>query len=396
MFRVAVVLAPGSWSQALHRFVVDHVAEMDVELVRDDRAALDADVSVVVVHETTPWLTPTFVAAVRARGRTLVGVFDRRLPDSRDRLVRLGVEHMVEDAMSAADMVVLLLRLRPPEALSGVDAEFASLVADLDVPAIATGHTVVVGGPPGAGAREVALGLAAAWEAGGTSMLVVDANESSPGVARRLGLAVHPHVLTALERVRAEGPDGLTASLAVPADGRARVPFDVVVGLAAVRDWPRLVPVEVEQLVVLASQQWARVVVCTGPVVEDLSRWVPRYAVSRHLLGVTGTVVGVCEATPRGVLRFCDWIAELDRPVDWPLTVALNKAPRGALPVAELREQLGDALGARVAGFEIVPFDARVARADWEATLVGAGAFTKAMTRLSRTLDSVAAGELTR
>lgn len=391
MFRVAVVLAPGAWSQNVHRFVTDHVGDMDVVLVRDDRSALEFDGSVVMVHESTPWLTPAFVAAARTRELTVVGVFDRTARGGRERLVRLGVEHMLEAAMSAPDMVELVGRLRPEDAGPSVDATFASLVAELEVPGLGGGQVTVVGGPPGAGAREVALGLATVWQSRRSSVLVMDANELSPGVGRRLGLPVHPHVLTALERVRAEGLDGIAAALAPPAAEQARLPFDVLVGLAMVRDWQRLVPAEVEQLVELAAQRWGRVVVCTSPVVEDLSRWVPRYGVSRHLLTVAEAVVGVCEASPRGVLRFCDWVAELDRPASGPMTVVLNKAPRSAFQTAELRDQLLEALGARVDGFETAPHDGRVTRAEWDGVLPRPGPFTKAVGRVAHLLDRVAA-----
>ncbi len=386
MLRVGVVLSQGEWSQRLHRFVTDHVADMEVVMVRDDRSALLTGCPVVMVDEATPWLTPTFVAASRDADVTLVGVFDQALRAGRERLAVLGIEHALEAAMPVSDMVVLLDRLRPADEVTEMDAEFASLVADLDVPEPVGGQVVVVGGPPGAGAREVAIALAVASETRRTRTLLVDANESSPGVARRLGLAVHPHLLTALERVRQEGFDGLTASLALPAPGQARPPCDVLVGIASVRDWGRLLPVDVEQLVTSAAQRWGRVVVCTSPVVEDLSTWVPRYGVSRHLLASAPAVLAVCEASPRGVLRFCDWVADVKLPR--PIHVVLNKAPKSGFHVAELREQLADALGGRLGGLDVVPFDSRVARADWEGTVVRAGPMTKAIGRLVETFDA--------
>ena len=70
------------------------------------------------------------------------------------------------------------------------------------------GGVVAVGGPSGSGARELAVGVAAEWSASGWRTLLVDANETTPGVARRLGLGLYPHLLTAVDRVRVEGVSG--------------------------------------------------------------------------------------------------------------------------------------------------------------------------------------------
>ena len=51
----------------------------------------------------------------------------------------------------------------------------------------------------------------------------------------------------------------------------------------------------------------------TSPLIEDLQRWGDRFGVSRRVLAIADVVVGCCEPTPRGVLRYLDWIAEAAR-----------------------------------------------------------------------------------
>ena len=131
-------------------------------------------------------------------------------------------------------MLDLLARLRPRD-------PFDEIVAHLDDGGDErTGTVTVVGGPPGAGQREVAIGLAAALGEV-MSVLLIDANESSPGVARRLGLRLQPHLLDAVDLVA--GGD-IASALARPAPQltSSKLPFDVVAGLPAASEWQRCSP----------------------------------------------------------------------------------------------------------------------------------------------------------
>ena len=242
---------------------------------------------------------------------------------------------------------------------------------------------LVVGGPPGAGSREVAIGVAAELAAVGAAVLV-DCNESSPGVARRLGLELQPHVLDAVEVATAGGD--LRSVLASPAEPVAapELPFDVIVGLPATSEWRRWSPASADVLVAACRAAWDHTVVTTSPIVEDLRRWVDRYGVSRHLLTSSAAVVGVCEATPRGVLRFVDWLAEA-QPTSTVLTV-VNKVPGSRFSSAEVTEQLRSLCGSRIDVVATAPCDRRVVAAEWDATLPARGSFTNAIHSLSDTV----------
>jgi hypothetical protein len=196
-------------------------------------------------------------------------------------------------------------------------------------------------------------------------------------VARRLGLRLQPHVLNAVE-LAAAGRD-LRDAVAVPADSvpAAGLPFDVLAGIPSLSEWQRFPPAAADVLLAACQHRWRFTLAVTSPVVEDLRRWVDRYGLSRHLLNSQGTVVGVCEASPRGVLRFVDWLAEV-RPQS-PVMTVVNKDPGSRFAVAEVIDQLRSLCGDRVEVAATVPLDRRVTAAEWDATLPAKGPFTRAV-----------------
>ncbi|MEQ8438052.1 MAG: hypothetical protein RIB65_11210 [Ilumatobacter fluminis] len=370
-FTVGVVLSPRGWSGPLHAFVADHVPDVELVVVRDRRAALGAGAHLLVLDSTTPWLTASFVAEADAADIRLVGVYDRHDGGmSRDRLAGLGLTHLLEEAMPPEDVMFLLERLRPTVR----DGPRAERVAPTASPLV-DGAVVPVGGPSGSGARELAIGLAAQWADAGFSTLLVDANETTPGVARRLGTGLYPHLLTAVERCAADGAEGVRSALA---DRVRPMPFDVIVGLATPRDWDRLVPSDVTELLSMCRREWERVVVTTSPLIEDLTRWGDRFGVSRRVLTNADLVVGAAEPTPRGVLRYLDWFADAGL-LRGDVVTVLNKVPTSRRVAFEARQQLIDTGGTLVDVVWEVPFDRAVTAAEWDGQLVGRSRFRKAL-----------------
>jgi CO dehydrogenase nickel-insertion accessory protein CooC1 len=386
-FSIGVVLSPRPWASQLHAYATDHVADLEVIVVRDQRAALETGVAVLVVDETTPWLNAAFVDRAERAGVTVVGVWDPAEPKGEARLVGFQIPHRMASTLQPADALYLLQRLRPT-----ANDEFDQLVAGLggDLDGLdRTGAVIAVGGPPGSGSREVGIGLAAALS-GIRSTVLVDANESSPGVARRLGVGLYPHLLSAADALKRDGVAGIVSSTANVSE--ARLGFDVMVGLPSGGEWDRLAPRAVEDVLQGCRVQWERTVVVTSPVIEDLRRWVDRFGVSRHVIGsVADEVIGVCEATPRGVLRFADWLADLstvsDRP--GPMPVVLNRVPKSRFAASELIGQLQSICGDAIGVVAVVPEDSKVATADWNAGLPASGGFTKAVGKLAGILDGV-------
>jgi hypothetical protein len=377
-FTVAVVLSPRPWSVRLHAFVADHVPDIDIVAVRDRRAAFDAKPHVLVIDDGAPWLTQSFVADAELAGIRLVGVYDRADKHGRDRLVDLGFTHLIEEAMPSEDAVFLLGRLRP-----SLDARaIVDLAVESDSGGGEHGRVVAVGGPSGSGARELGIALANWWGLTRPTLLI-DCNETTPGVARRLGLTPYPHVLTAIDRRRSEGLAGIDAALA---DQIRRMPFDAIAGLATPRDWDRLLAHDVVDLLDTCREGWERIVVTTSPLIEDLQRWGDRFGVSRAVLRTADVAVGCVEPTPHGTLRYLDWLTDVASLRQAAVTV-VNKVPKTERVAAEVSRELADVAGDLVGSLHRVPFDRKVATAEWDGTVAGRGPFVKAVAVLAAELD---------
>jgi hypothetical protein len=230
----------------------------------------------------------------------------------------------------------------------------------------------------------MAVGLAAEWGSRGWSTLLIDVNETTPGVARRLGLGLYPHLLTAVDRVRVDGLNGIEAALA---DQTARVPFDVIVGLATPRDWDRVVGNDLELLLDTCREGWERVVVTTSPLIEDLQRWGDRFGISRRTLADADAAVGCCEPTPRGVLRYLDWITDAAG-LRLTVTTVLNKVPKSRHVAADASRQLRDVGGTLIEDIIEVPFDRSVAAAEWDGALAKGRPYCRAVAAVATEVDA--------
>ena len=399
---VAVALSPRSWRGVLQRHCRDHVADVVVVPVRDGRDSLERSADVVIVDDDTSWLSAPFVVQARERGAVVVGLYDPLEADGhgRQHLGRLGIDHVVPSTVDVGQLLDLVRRVRPHA--RSLD-RFQTLVADLDhrVPG-AQRSIVAVGGPAGAGATEVSIALAARCSAGRS--LLIDVDETHPSLSRRLGLGIHPHLISAIEAHRGERL-AVDASLAAVGDvvpapeiadclaARAvagpKLGFDTIVGLAARDDWSLVRSSDVVDLVEELSARWPVVVARIGPQLEDLSRHVDRFGQSRAVAARATQVVGVCDATSTGLLRFVDWLVDLLPIVgDTPVHVVLNRAPRSASMRNQLEQQLREIAGPRIGSMVVVPRDRRVERAAWDAGVATSGPMQRAMKHLARTMTA--------
>ncbi|MGI8683576.1 MAG: hypothetical protein ACR2MO_00475 [Acidimicrobiales bacterium] len=390
-FTVGIVYTPCEWRPAFQRHVRDHVAGISLRLVRDSRMATEEHLDVLVVDNDTSFLSASFVAALRSRGVRILGVYDPGEADLRgaNALQKLGVDRISPSTLAPEDLLAQLQELVPER---GLDHRFEEVVAGLDLEdAFARGQVIGVGGPPGAGATEVAVALADAVSADRATVLV-DVDEVDPGVARRLQLSLYPHVLSALDELRGAGVGGdadpaqpLSRALARSADGGQHpLGFDVIVGLANRRDWGLLRGDDVACLVDELASHWGCVVANLGPHLEDLSRHVDRFGASRAVVAAAEYLVGVCEASPRGLLRFLDWLADVEELAPGrQVHVALNRAQRSPYRQGQLETQLCDLAGPHLASVTIVPDDAAVGRASWDGVVVARGGFRRAVKQLA-------------
>ncbi len=391
---VAVALSARDWRGVLQRHCRDHVADVVVVPVRDGRDALERSAELVVVDDDTSWLSAPFVVQARERGVVLVGLYDPLEADGHGRthLGRLGIDHVVPATADVDELLNVIRRVRPSRRSL---ERFEHLTADLDDRVPGSRRTVVaVGGPAGAGATEVSIALAAHWPE--RPSLLIDVDETHPSMSRRLGLGIHPHLISAIEAHRGEqlSVDGsldavpdisdCLATRAVPGPGFG---FDVIVGLAARDDWSLVRSGEVVDLVEELSARWPAVVARIGPQLEDLSRHVDRFGQSRAVAAQASHIVAVCDASPTGLLRFVDWLIDLLPLVgDTPVHVVLNRVPRSASMRNQLEQQLHEIAGPRLGAPIAVPHDRRVERAAWDANVATNGAMVRAIKRLAASL----------
>ncbi|MDQ3569789.1 MAG: hypothetical protein M3396_04045 [Actinomycetota bacterium] len=390
-FTVGVVYTSREWRPAFQRYVRDHVGGVSLRLVRDSRMALEEHVDVLIVDDETSFLTPPFVASLRERGVKVVGLHDASDVEGHGRtlLERLGVDRALPATLVPEELLEQLRQLAPEV---GLDARFDEVVAGVALENPSERSLVLaVGGPAGAGATEVTVALADVTSARRT--VLVDVDEVAPGVARRLQLGLHPHLLTALDELRGAGLGSqgneqgqpLQRALAQPAVlGGRRLGFDVIVGLANRGDWQLLRGDDVLGLIDELARSWECVVVNLGPHLEDLTRYVDRFGASRAVVGDADRIVGVCEASPRGVLRFLDWLVEVaELAPDQTVDVAVNRTPRSRFRPAELEEQLREHGGPRLASVTFLPEDRRVASATWDGVLVPRSRFRDGIEQLA-------------
>lgn len=385
---IGVALSTRSWRGALQRHCRDHVADVSVRLMRDAFDGTDGRVDLVIVDDDTSWLSLPVLASFREAGVVVIGIHDPLEADGHGQrhLRRLGVDVVLPCTLDVED---LLDRVRSvaPDRVSG--ERFAEFAANEDnrVPRNER-QLLAVGGPAGAGATEVAICLAQLW--GGFRPLLVDVDETHPSIARRLGLGIHPHIVTAVEAMRGErvtldgfGSASIRDCLARAAVGAGPLPFDVIVGLASRDDWSLLRPDDVGSLLDELAARWPVVVARLGPNLEDLSRHVARYEASRTAVRRATRVVGVCDGSSVGVLRFIDWMVDVVMLApETPLDVVVNRAPASPIARAQLTAQLREIAGERLGDIVVAPTDKRVERAAWDAALVRGGGLLKAVAAL--------------
>lgn len=395
--RVGVVYSSRDWRKALQLHVRNHVRGTRILVVRDERMAVEEPLDVLIVDDETSFLTGDLVELLRAKGVRLVGVHDPH--DGGTGLARLnqvGIDVTLDAGSSPEAMVVAIERLG-----DRLDDDFARLTAQFDGSGSAseTGVTIAVGGPPTVGKTEVAIGMAGLLAS--DRVLLVDVADTYPSIARRLHLALHPHLLSAFDEARTAplaattGGMPLAASLARPAPGADRpgLPFDVVCGLANPTDWQVVRSEDLSALLRRAAGPWRYVVCDTGSNLEDLVR-LDRWPLSRTATANADRIIGVCGPTPDGMLRFLDWLVDVVALSPLAVDVVVNRAPRASTRRAEFEQQLHENAGGRVASVTFIPEDERVARAAWDGHDVRRSKFLKALGPLAASIHDWPAAAL--
>jgi MinD superfamily P-loop ATPase len=372
---IALVFTPEPWVEELHRHLSDHGGARVRSLVVEPAAARDEHYDVLVVGHRWVALNRALVDDLHARGRAVVGVYDRGEPAGRLHLAEVGVDAVVESDASPNTFVSVIA------ATAGRRDDVATALVDAER---RHARLLVVGGPPGVGRTEVAVQLALAL--GRTcSVVLVDADDVAPAVAQRLALGIEPNLRTAIEAVEHRRADVAGSVVIEPTTGLA-----VLCGLPNVAGWSEVRPSEVLRVIDELGDHLDVLVADGVGLLEDVaSGGRSRFAIGRALLAEAETVVAVGDASPVGVARLLSWTAEaLQLAANTSVVAVVNRAPTSRFRRGEVFEEL--MTSAPFDRVVFVPNDARVTTAAWNGVAVRRGPFTRALEPLADLVEASA------
>lgn len=389
--KVAVGYTVRPWRSELQRHARDFVTGVQIQVYRDGGALQAARFDALLIDGSSSLLDASLMRHCAERQIPVAAVYDPRDDadgSERARVASLGVSMVHPSTLD--DLLVTFSRRGPgaqPEEAPASDAPPETASTWL-------GRVVAVGGPGGAGATEVAVGLAAAAASSGRTILV-DIDELRPSVARRLGLTVSPHIVNAVDEVshlwRSSDQSMLNTRIAGVLAGPAvanphGLPFDVIAGLPSASEWASVPPDRLADLLKALRKVYATILLRLGPSLEDLSRWIDRFGASRLGAYEADQIVSVADASPTGVAESVDWLAELHDVTDTPVDLVVNRVPPGRFRRAELAEVLEQAVGTSVASVNTVRLDKSLPDRSWFGEVQTKGVAHKDISSIARQL----------
>jgi MinD-like ATPase involved in chromosome partitioning or flagellar assembly len=382
---IALVFSPEAWVEGLHRHLTDHGGARVRQVIVDPSLAFDEEYSTLVVSHRWPGLTRTFVDAAHRRGRQILGVFDPDESAGREFLTSLGVDRVLASDASMAEFADAFMALAPEHRLPvpSITALEAAVNGDRPSPTAADdggaarSHVVAIGGTPGAGATELAIGLTATISRHSERAVLVDADDVLPSVAQRLGLPIEPNLRSAIESLE-YGMGDLHSTIVCA--GRT---LDVLCGLPNASAWSQVRPSEVLSVIAAIAESRGYVVANVASRLEDVGRGGRgRYGISRAVISEASLLVGVAPAMPVGVTRLLGWVTDVRAlNASAPVHLVVNRAPRDAFRKAELDQEIRRTFEPESLTF--LPQDPRVEAAAWSGELVANGPYTKAIAELA-------------
>ncbi len=361
---VALVFSPEQWVEELHRHLAHHGGARVRQIVVDPAVALDEEFDILVVSDRWPALTLGFVRSVHECGRQVLGVFDPDEPAGKDHLVTLGVDATIASDASMGEFVVAL-RTVDDRARSAVDD--APTGTHPEDPANRLGALVGVTGPRGGGITEIAVGIAAALGHRRAQVVLVDAHESAPALAGRLGLGLEPNLRSAVEAC-AHGLGALDDSVVAALPARSA---GVVAGFPSPVAAAQVTPHEVLDVVgrLRAGREY---------VVVDAD-WDSK--VGTAVLADCTALVAVMAAHPVGVVRALDCLATVNRRLAaTPLHLAVNRAPAARYRRAEIQAEIARTIVPT--SITWLPVDRNLETAAWDGEVAVRGPFHRAVEQL--------------
>jgi MinD superfamily P-loop ATPase len=368
---VALAFTADVWVEELHRHLTDHGGARVRTLLVEPEGALEESYDVLVAGHRWPALTRALVADIHAHGRGVVGVHDREEIASKEHLIALEVDALVESDAGPDAFVRAIASVARPR-------DDRSRVRPISVPRRA-GRLLTVGGPPGVGRTEIAIELALALGRRATVALL-DADDVAPGVGPRLQMPIEPNLRTAIDAVE-HGRGEMARCVLVEPISHLRV----VTGLPNASAWAQVRPGEILRVVDRLADDGDMIVADGAGMVEEVTTGTARgrFATARMLVSEADVVVAVCDPSPHGIGRLLAWsVAALALAPRASVLVVVNRAPRARFRRGELYAEITTSLP--VVDVVFVPADRRVGDAAWDGTAVGRGPFTRAVDQIAR------------
>jgi MinD-like ATPase involved in chromosome partitioning or flagellar assembly len=208
--------------------------------------------------------------------------------------------------------------------------------------------------------------------------VLIDANDVTPSIAQRLALPLHPNIRTAIDAV-----DHNIGRLTDAVMNASENEVTVICGLPHAKDWMSLRPEEVSGVVREVLRVVHHVVVDVAAELDDLAGvgGIDRFGTARLLLEEADSIILVGVATPVGIARLLDQIAELNTLAGTtPIHLVINRAPAHGAIRSEIAEELARTF--RPKSLHFVAYDKKVDEAAWEGKVSAQGAFSTAVTGL--------------
>lgn len=383
---VAVGSSQRPWVAELMSHAQDHAGIRVVGTVLSSREAVEQSYDVLLIDDTTSYLTKRLIDRVHALRRVVIGVYEGDRGDvGRSKLLDLGVDAVIDADSSPKEF---LARIRSVTDQQLVDRDFAEIVSAEVVPTdVGTGEpppvesapepessVVVVSGSNGV--VEVSLGLAAQIARRGLPCVIVDLDTVEPALAQRLGAPLSPNILSALESLRFSGE--IEDSVAQHAVG-----FAVVAGLPSPHEWEACGADDVADLIEVLATQYSNVIVRVHRQLEDLAPFgigAGRFDLARRLVAGCDQLVVVGDPSPVGVTAVLAWIGDARTLSGEQVHVVMNHCGRSVYQRAEIIEEIGRTF--RSASVTFVPEDPRVRKAAWQGEIPLPGRFAKGLDTL--------------
>jgi MinD-like ATPase involved in chromosome partitioning or flagellar assembly len=391
---VAVGSSQRTWVAELMSYAQDHAGVRVVGTVLSAREAVEQAYDVLLIDDSTSYLTKRLIDRVQVLRRLVIGVYESTRGDvGRDKLLELGVDAVI-DADSSPKEFMARIRYMTEQRL--VDRDFAEMVsreaddaAEAETPAaepqqFGPARSLVVVSGSG-GVTEVAVGLAAELNRRRQPVVLADFDTLEPTVAQRLDVALSPNVLTAIESLRHTGR--IDGALVTHDAG-----FSVVPGLPSPREWEACGAEDSADLASTLGHRHSNVIVKVNRHLEDLSPFggrTGRFGVSRRFVADADHLVVVGDPSPTGVTALLAWIGDARALSSAPIHVVLNHSGKSLYQQGEVKEEIRRTF--RSATVVFVPEEHKVRKASWQGELPPEGRFTRALETVASRVAAVPA-----